>query len=94
MNTTSKSSGLKTADGVIATGKTILTGVQVLSNLTADATLVLYDNATAASGNELFKVQLSGTLDSTYYSDINVRCDNGIYADVTGAGAAYIVHFK
>jgi len=56
----------------------------------------LYDNASAASGTEVFKQVVTGTNDAIPYSmpDGGIYCKNGIYADVTGTGAGYIVFFR
>lgn len=96
MKPSNRSSGLQTADGVIRADKAILAGVHIITNGTADATLILYDNATAATGQEVFKQIVTGTNDSVPYSmpDGGIYCTNGIYADITGTGAEYIVFFR
>ena len=94
-----KSSGLQSADASIMTVSgsynRCLCGVELVP-ASADATLILYDHASAASGNELAKIL-------AYTSDIPggwppgrgcIEVNNGIYADVTGTGAAYIVWYK
>ena len=88
------SSGLKTADGIIRTGKCILTDVLIGTNGTNAVTLILYDNASAASGNVLFKGQVVGANLAGEFTGMNVRGDLGIYADVTGTGAEFVVHTK
>ena len=95
MSGTNLSSGLQTADAIIKTGRSILAGVNIITNATADVTIVIYDN-TAASGTVLYKRVVTGTLDSVYdnLGDNGVRGKNGLYVDVTGAGAAYIVHYR
>jgi hypothetical protein len=92
---TSRSSGLKSADALIRTGPVILAGVHIITDQTNDLTLTIYDN-TAASGTEVFKQIVTGENDSIPYSmpDNGIYCKNGIYADVTGTGAEYIVFFK
>ena len=96
MKPSNRSSGLKTADAVIHADKAILAGVHIITDGTNDATLVLYDNASAASGTEVFKQVVTGTNDAIPYSmpDGGIYCKNGIYADVTGTGAGYIVFFR
>lgn len=95
MHGTNISTGLLTADAILATGKSILTGINIITDKTNDVTLVLYD-ALSATGTELFKCQVIGTEDSAYFHlpDGGIRADIGIYADVTGTGAAFIVHYK
>jgi len=93
---TNKSSGLKTADAAIAAGKAILAGAHIITNGTADVTLTLYDNASAASGTVIFKQVVTGTDDSIPYTlpDGGVGAKNGIYADIAGTGAEYIVFYR
>lgn len=92
---TNKSTGVLNSDTLIMDGKAIVAGIQIITDGTNDATLILYDN-TAASGKEVFKASLTGTNDPLYISlpDGGVRCDNGLYADVTGTGAEFIVHYR
>ncbi len=94
MESTSKSSGLLTADGVIATGKTILADVFINTDGTNAATLTLYDNASSASGTVLLKVSVLGADFSKAFNNMHCRADNGIFADISGAGADYVIHFK
>ncbi len=95
MQPTNKSSDLKTADATIATGKAILAGVHIITNGSADATLILYDN-TAASGVVVFKQVVTGADDAIPYTlpDGGIRCSNGIYADIAGTGAEYVVFYR
>lgn len=91
--TTCLSSGLQTADGQIYTGRGTLNALTVITDGTNDASVVLYDN-TAASGTVLAKISCDGTNNSEFQGwNLAVRCVNGIYADVTGTGAGYIVHY-
>lgn len=88
------SSGLKTADAVIAAGKNRINAITLLGDGTNAASVILYDNATAASGTVLAKVTQLATGRLTHIIFENpVIADNGIYADVTGTGAEYIVYF-
>lgn len=95
MSCPANSSGLKVADAVICVRPCKLKSIQLLADGTNAATVVLYDNASAASGTVIAKVIVDAT--STYEwftSDAGIVCNNGIYADVTGTGAEYIVHFE
>lgn len=84
----------QTADGVISSAACYLTGVQIITDGTNDAKLILYDNASAATGSVLLEMTVTG---GNNYGGRNwmfpVRCVNGIYADITGTGASYIVEF-
>ena len=95
MHPTNKSTDLLTADAILVTGKAILTGVNIITDKTNDVTLVLYD-ALSATGTVLFKCQVVGTVDSQYFElpQGGCRADIGIYADVTGTGAEFIVHYR
>lgn len=92
--TTAISSGLRTADAAIYVGRGTLNGLVVNTDGTNAATVTLYDNATTNSGTVLAQVIVAGadrTRDVIF--NLATRCLNGIYADVTGTGAAYIVYF-
>jgi len=86
-------SGLKTADAIIATGRNRINAVTLIGGSTASS-VILYDNASAASGTVLAKATQATNLVTTHIIFENpVICDNGIYADVTGTGAEYIVYY-
>lgn len=91
----STSSGLKTADVAILAGPGRLRGLHVGADGTNAATVILYDNASAASGTVLAKIIVDATLtaaDAVIPTE-GIICHNGIYADVTGTGAEFIVYF-
>lgn len=89
----STSSGLLNADGVIKDKAGILVGYRVFTDGTNQATLVLYDNASAASGTVLDKLIVAGADLVGGIVDVAVEAQNGIYADITGTGASFIVHY-
>lgn len=90
------SSGLQTADAVIlATGGFV--HAVTLIPAAADCSVVIYDNASSASGTVVAKVTLFTALaqGSTTITFQKPVCANaGIYADVAGTGANYIVHYS
>lgn len=89
----SRSSGLKTADAVITTGRNRINAITLIGGSTASS-VVVYDNATAASGTVLAKATQATNLVTTHIVFENpIVAENGIYADVTGTGAEYIVYF-
>lgn len=95
MSCPSTSSGLKSADAVISAATSTLRGLTVIADGTNEATVILYDNASAASGTVLDKVIVDAGLTHVYVPyHGGVVALNGIYADVTGTGAAYIVHYS
>lgn len=89
------SSGLQNADAAIAARPARLLGLQVVGDGTNAATVVVYDNASAASGTVLAKVVVdAGLVEAHPALPIGGVCANkGIYVDVTGTGAEYIVYY-
>lgn len=88
------SSGLRAADAAIAGMPSQIFGIQVITDGTNAATLTIYDNAAAASGEVLAKISVAGAdrSQSVVYEH-GIVANNGIYCDVSGTGAEYIVHF-
>jgi hypothetical protein len=89
------SSGEKTSDTIIHTGACRLTGIQIITDGTNDATVILYDN-TSAAGKVLFQGTVEGGA-AIHYGGRNwtfpVSCNIGIYLDLTGTGASAIVEY-
>lgn len=89
------SSGLQTADGGGAITQTCYLHAVTLIPTGADATVVVYDNATAATGTAVAKLFAPSATASVHFTfDTPVYCSNGIYADVTGASAGYIFYYS
>jgi hypothetical protein len=92
-----KTSYEKTVDATIYSGPCLLTSILIITDGTNAATVILYD-LTSSSGagatNKLWEGTIAG---ATGYGGRNwtapVRCTTGIYADVTGTGASYIVEY-
>lgn len=94
----STASGRKTADAAIMAAPGRLMGLILENDGTNACSVILYDNATAASGTVLAKMAFSasavGVLTAPACIPVDgVVCQNGIYADVTGTGAAYEVYY-
>ena len=95
-----KYSGLRTANAVFHSGqKCILAGVQVITDGTNEATLVITDAAsgTTASGtNEVFKAVVPAGEDTKHFSmpEGGVHAENGLSCNVSGTNAAYIIYFR
>ena len=88
-----RSSGLQTGDAIISSRPAILSGAEIITDGVNDATLVVYNN-TSAAGQVLFKGKVTGPSNfggATY--EIPVNAELGIFADITGTGAAYIILF-
>ena len=95
-----KYSGLRTADAVFHSGqKCILAGVQVITDGSNEATLVITDasSGTTASGtNELFKAVVPAGEDTKHFPmpEGGVHAEDGLSCNVSGTGAAYIIYFR
>lgn len=90
-----KTSGLKSASAVISAANCRVLGAQI-NPAAADATLIIYDNKTAASGPVLFKltVKASTTGQNVWFGDLGIAADQGAYASLSGAGAEYLVYYS
>ncbi len=86
-------SGLKTSDSAVVSTAVLFCGIEIITDGTNAATVVVYDNASAASGTEMFKGTVAGA--SNFGGGfVYAPASKGIYVDVTGTGAAYIVYYK
>jgi hypothetical protein len=97
MQPANRSSGLKTADGVIQAKPTIISGIHINTDGTNDALVVLHDHASAASGTVVFQQTVTGADDSIPFNlpDGGVYCKNGVYANITTSGTmSFIVYFR
>ena len=92
------SSGLLTADAVIHAKPCLLRGLTLITDGSNNATAVLHDHAASASGTVVGQatVPAADITGHISYPLPGVVCSNGIFADITAAGAgtlAYIVYF-
>lgn len=72
-----------TADGVVTASPGAL--VSVLITAAGDtATVILYDNASAASGTKLATVKALQNTSASWSPNEPIAASNGIYADVEG----------
>jgi hypothetical protein len=87
------SSGLTTADRLIATGNCKYYGMSIVSGAST-AVVVIYDSLTI-SGTSIDKGACTISQASCLMTlPVGVNVFTGIYADVTGTGAAYTVFYK
>lgn len=87
------STGLQTADGAIGkAGMLYLTGV-VLIPAAADSTLKIYNGADATGILLLSIAAAANAAPNVQMLNIPVVGNLGLYADVSGASAGYIVHY-
>jgi len=96
MSATSISSGLISAAAttVIVARKSRLNALAVISDGTNLATVVVYDNASAASGTVLAKgVATSSCPTVSLVFENPVRAEFGITISVVGTGSGAVVHY-
>lgn len=96
MQQTAQSSGLLNA-GItsIYNGRGVLSGIMVITDNVNTATVTVFDNPSAASGNVLARCSATTTTGANSLAFVTpVRCDNGITVQVTGTGTPQaIVYF-
>ncbi len=67
----------------------------MLTPAAADASIIIYDNPSAASGKILARVDAkASTITQDRVFNVPVESLNGIYASVSGAGATFIIHYS
>jgi hypothetical protein len=88
------SSGLRTADAAILARGGLVHAVTIIPAAAASS-VAIYDNASAGSGTVLAQVNAVANGESVTVEFSNpIAANLGIYADVTGASASYIVHYS
>jgi hypothetical protein len=88
-----ESSGKKSASGIITTGAAYLSAVQVLTDGSNDATVIIYDN-TSAAGTILFQGTVAGA--DSYGGRVwpwPVAARTGLYVAISGTGAGCFVEY-
>lgn len=90
------SSDLKSADAAISAIGGYLHGVYLISDASNACSVIIYDNKSAASGTVLAKLSIPASTTAPQFITFNnpVSANNGIYADVSGTGANYIVYYS
>ena len=84
-----------TEDGIVSNRRCKFVAV-TLTPGSDDAELILYDNASAASGTEIFRMEADYSEDQTTRTFLlipGMGCANGIYADISGTDAYAHVYF-
>ena len=87
------SSGVLNADTLIFTGRNRINALTVITDGTNAATVSLYDNTSAANKIAVQGKCVGANLEKHYIFENPVIMENGIYADVTGTGATFIVFY-
>lgn len=93
-----ESSGELSASAVVIGKDGYYKGCRVFTDGSNNATLTIYDNASAASGLVLDKIvvkgaDLMGGVKEGEGQNKGIVAKNGIYAEIAGTGATFIVHF-
>lgn len=87
------SSGLKTSSAVIQTGRNRINAVTLIGGSTASS-VIIYDNASAASGTVLAKATQATNLVTTHIIFENpIVAENGLYLSLAGTGAEAILYY-
>ena len=88
-----ETSGEQTATGVIYNGESFISAIEVITNGTTDAKLIVYD-ALSTDGKVVFEMTVTG---SSHYGGRlfipKVRMQTGIYAVLSGSGGSFIVEY-
>lgn len=87
------SSGVQTTDQLLWTGRNRINAITVFGDGTNAASLAIYDNTSAANKIAAQVKHKAADVQTHIIFENPVLCENGIYADVTGTNASYIVFF-
>jgi hypothetical protein len=88
------SSGIISSSQSVIARSARLTDLAVYADGTHDVTVILYDNASAASGTVIGKVIVTGaSYNGGLYIPYPVRASKGIYCSISGTGGTAIVFF-
>src|SRR5882757_9804218 len=88
------STGLITASAVVSDHKDYLNGVLITTDGTNAATVIVYDNASAASGKILAKGVVAGATNQFHIAyHRGLQASNGLYVSIAGTGAGAQVYF-
>ena len=86
-------SGEITADALIYEHTCYITGILIITDGQNDAKIVLYDNTSAAGTVRWEQTVIGGDNYGGHSWTYPKKFYNGIYADVTGSGASYIIEY-
>lgn len=82
-----------TADGIVKAKNGVLYSVLLTAGDAAAGSVILYDNASAASGTILATLKAATGTSVQWSPECGYVFANGIYADIGGLGAAaYVVY--
>lgn len=88
------SSGYTTSDRLITSKPAYYYGCILLSSAST-GTITVYDSTTVETGKEIYKASVGLIEITRLHSAANpIECFKGIYCDVTGTGAGFIIYYK
>jgi len=87
------STGVLSADTLISNGRNRINAITVFTNGTNTATIDIYDNTSATGKIAVVGKCLGANLINHIFFENPVLVENGIYADVTGTGATFILFY-
>lgn len=96
MSFTLKSSGALSAaaNQVVAARNARICSIQLITDGTNNASVQVFDNASASSGQVVCRVECTGADRYQHWShDTGVEASNGLTVTVTGTGAVAIIHY-
>ena len=94
ISTSAVSSGILSSSAVVVARPARLTDLAVFTNGTNAVTVILYDNATAASGTVIGKIIVPGSAYSGgLVIPVPVKAASGIYCSISGTGGSAIVFY-
>lgn len=90
------SSGLVSSSSAVSAVPCRLVAVELIPDGTNASGVVLYDNASAASGTAIAKLAIPASTTAPQVFALNhaVVCHSGIYASLSGTGGNVIVHYS
>ena len=90
-----RTSGVKAVDAVILAVRGYFHGIEIITDGTNSANVIVYDNATTAAGTIVFQGTVEGASNFGGVLFIDpVEMMNGIYINMTGTGMSYIVYYR
>jgi len=88
------SSGYTTSDRLISSKPCYYYGCVLLSSAST-VSITIYDSTTVETGKEIYKASVGLIEITRLHSAANpIECFTGIYCDVTGTGAGFIIYYK
>ncbi len=90
-----RTTGLLTADTAVLAKAGYFYGIEVITNGVDDSTVIVYDNASAATGTVIFKAKVAAASNfGGGIFNIPIEVKNGIYVDITSVSPNFIVYYK